>query len=340
MPTVSVIMAVHNGLPYLEEAVGSILGQRLADFEFIVVEDGSTDGSAAWLATQQDSRLRLVSNPQQMGLTRSLNKALENAECKYVARMDADDISHPKRLEAQVAYLQQHPKVDVLGTWARTLGKRPEQTWRYPQADAEIRCELLFHSVLVHSSVMWRRETFERHKLAYGAQITRAQDYELWARAADRVRFANLGQVLVRYRVHPDQVGRVQGEEQQAVAASVRLRQLRALGLQPSREEIELHNEISQWRFPVDEHGLNGLETWLLKVLAANEEKGLFPKRAFQRALAERWWQACRAALGSRLNAWGLYQESELADLDERGFWDLLRLRLKSSLAPRGWYGQ
>ena len=121
MPRVSVIMAVHNGLPYLEEAVDSILNQSLRDLEFIIVEDASTDGSAEWLASLDDPRLRIVGNKWNKGLTYSLNKAIDLAQGEYVARMDSDDVSHRQRLARQTDFLDRHPEVDLLGSWARPL---------------------------------------------------------------------------------------------------------------------------------------------------------------------------------------------------------------------------
>ena len=335
-PKLSVIMSVHNGLPYVEEALASILSQTFTAYELIVVDDASTDGSAEFLAACRDERLRLVTNEHNLGLTKSLNKALDLAQGEYVARMDHDDVSLSSRLTAQVAFLDANPGIDVLGTWARTVGRRPEQTWRYPLADAEIRCELLFNSVLVHSSVMWRRQRFEELGLRYDPAVNRAQDYELWTRAANAVRFANLDQVLVEYRIHPQQVGQTQGEEQAAVAKQVRRRQLEALGLEPSDAELELHNRVSNWLLPDDEAGLRALDVWLLKLVAANEGKSIYPPGVFGRVLAKRWWAACRGAVGDGLDAWQLYRSSPLADLGQQSWAKKASFRLQSWWALRG----
>lgn len=334
-PRVSVVMAVHNGLPYLQPALDSILSQAFTGYELIVVDDASTDGSAKVLANIRDEHLRLITNERNLGLTKSLNKALEIAHGEYIARMDHDDLSLPLRLSQQVEFLDAYPEIDVLGTWARTLGAEPEQTWRYPLYDDEIRSELLFHSVLVHSSVMWRRFTFERHDLRYAPEIARAQDYDLWVRAAPHVRFANLDRVLLHYRIHADQIGAQYGEEQQEVATQVRLRQLLALGLAPNPGELHLHNQISQWQFPADVAGLQAVEAWLLQLRDANRDTGMYPRAAFNVVLERLWWAACTGAMHLGREAWRLYRRSPLVRMARRGLLPRARFFLKSALAPK-----
>jgi glycosyltransferase involved in cell wall biosynthesis len=313
MPKISVLMAVHNGMPYLTDAMESIFSQTFRDFEFIVVDDASSDESAQVVRSVRNRSLRVIRNKRQLGLSRSLNKGLAIARGRYVARMDADDISLPRRLADQYSFLETHLNVDVLGTWTETLGLNSEQVWRYPIDDAEIRAEMLFNSVLVHSSVMLRRSTFIRHGLRYNPNVARAQDYELWARAADRLHFANLGVVLQRYRIHGRQVGKQQFATQQAVADEVRALEIRAIGLKPNQANSRLHNSISQWDFPVSRAGLLNVEQWLLTLSSANKASRTYSIEALASVLERRWWAACRGALNLGRVAWSLYTGSPLA---------------------------
>lgn len=308
MPKVSVIMAVHNGQAHLQAALDSIFQQSFSDFELLVIDDASTDGSAALLAACSDSRLQVFKNPKQLGLAASLNIGLERATGEHIARMDHDDVSLPRRFERQVTYLDMYPDIDVLGTWAVTLGLEKEQTWAYPTADADIRSELIFNPVLVHSSVMLRRESLLRAGLHYDPQVPRAQDYDLWTRAAEDLHFANLPEVLLQYRIHPAQVGNTFGVEQQTVADKIRLTQVQNLGLHPAEDELALHNAISRWQFPVDATGLTALERWFLALRTANRATGAYPAAAFDAVLERRWWAACRANVGLGLAAWYQYR--------------------------------
>ncbi|MEX2160731.1 MAG: glycosyltransferase [Anaerolineales bacterium] len=335
MPKITVLMAVHNGMPYLPEAVDSILRQTFNDFEFLIIDDASTDGSKTFLLSRQDTRIRLVFNRHHLGLSKSLNKGLDLASAKYVARMDHDDISLPDRLGRQKAFLDANPQIAVLGTWARTFGPQRKQIWRYPIRDSEIRSELVFNSPLVHSSVMLRRSTFNRHHLRYDEKVKRAQDYELWTRAAPSVQFANLPYVLLNYRLHAGQVGRIHGSEQQAVADMVRLREIRKLGITISRKELNLHNGAARWGFPSSRAGLQALERWFLKLCAANKGSRYFEMATLDQTLQRRWWAACRSNVGMGLGAWRLYAGSPLAG--GAGHPAAARFWVKALIRELGW---
>lgn len=337
MPKISVIMAIHNGLPYLMQAVESILHQTFTDFEFLIIDDESTDGSWEQLDTNKDPRIQVIRNQKQLGLSASLNLGLDVAKGEYVARMDHDDISLPTRLEEQSAYLDAHSDVDLVGTWAKTLGLPREQTWRYPSHDEDIRSEFIFGSTLVHSSVMLRKTTFERHQLRYDPKIERAQDYEFWTRAAPNVRFANLSNVLLHYRVHPHQVGQIHGSEQKAVADEVRARELSRLGLKPTAEQEKIHNEAGRWAFSASRAGLDELEDWFLTLRSANQRVKYYPLAAFDRVLERRWWVACRVNVALGLIAWKSYTGSPLSGTLGRGLLEKAQFWAKCLLRELGW---
>lgn len=307
-------MPIHNGEPYLVEAIESVLNQSFQEFELIVVDDASTDGSLSRLKTLGDRRIKVLKNARKLGLARSLNKAISYAKGKYIARMDHDDIALRQRFENQVEFLEHHSKIDILGTWAKTFGSS-QQIWKYPTTDAEIKAEMLFNSNLVHSSVMMRASVLNRHRLSYDPKIPRAQDYELWSRVADHVNFANLDQVLMLYRLHPKQVGKQYANSQQAVASRVRLRQLKALGLKPTKAQLDLHNAIGIWDFPKTEKGLLEVERWLQTLLVSNRRVKIYSHLALSQALKKRWLAACRGAVSLGLPIWNLYKKSEFATM-------------------------
>lgn len=336
-PKITVLMAVHNGGLFLRQAVESILGQSFHDFELLIVDDASSDDSARSLVGFKDGRIRLLNNKKQLGLSRSLNKGLEAARGKYVARMDHDDISASFRLKIQYDFMETHPKIDVLGSWAKTIGLGQEQTWRYPEKDEDIRSEFLFNSVLVHGSVMLRRVTFDRHQLRYDTKVTRAQDYELWTRAADKVSFANIPRVLIRYRIHPQQVGRTQAVEQQETADMVRGREIQGMGLRPTAKELKLHNNAAKWVFPKTRAGLQELETWFLKLLAQNRVIYSYKTESLKRSIEHRWWAACRANILLGIEAWNIYRRSSLSTQGQRSAFEKAVFSGKALLRDAGW---
>ena len=202
----TVLMCVHDGEAYLREAVDSILGQTFRDFELLVIDDGSRDGTAAILASYGDPRLRVVRNETNRGLTASLNIGLRLAAGELVARQDADDRSHPSRFEKQVRFLQANPGVAVLGSGYRNMrahGRRPRRTvWPACTTKAGIRWQLLFGTPFAHSSVMFRRSVILGELGGYDERFAASQDFELWSRVSRTHAMSNLPESLVDIRSH------------------------------------------------------------------------------------------------------------------------------------------
>lgn len=206
-PRVSVILPAYKAERFVGEAVDSILGQTLTDFELIVIDDGSTDGTGTILAERAagDPRVRLVSRPNR-GLTPTLNEGLAAARADYVAIMNADDVALPERLERQAAYLDAHPTVAAVGSQTRLIlaDGTAGPAVSLPQAPAEVRAFLTKASPLAHPAVMFRRAAVIAAG-GYRPRIEPAEDYDLWLRLAERHDLANLPQVLLHYRVHGGQ---------------------------------------------------------------------------------------------------------------------------------------
>jgi hypothetical protein len=207
VPVVSVVLPVFNAEPYLNEALASILGQSLTDFELIAINDGSTDESGRILAEHaaRDSRIHLISR-ENRGLSRSLNEGLEAARATYVAIMNADDVALPDRLSKQAAFLDANPSVAAVGGQVRLMladGKDGPAT-RLPQTPAAIRRLLKQTSPFAHPAVMLRRQA----ALAAGGyrpQMQPAEDLDLWLRLAERHDLANLPEIVLHYRLHEGQ---------------------------------------------------------------------------------------------------------------------------------------
>jgi glycosyltransferase involved in cell wall biosynthesis len=211
-PLVSVVLPVRNGAGDLPKAIETILTQTFTDFELIVINDGSTDGTAAVLDAIRDPRLHVV-HQENAGLSRALNRGISLARGRYIARQDHDDWARPTRLEKQVAFMEANPDFALLGTCAEIwIGDEPSgRVHDFPTEDAVLRFELLFHNPFVHSSVMMRKSALE----AVGGYTTDParqppEDYELWSRLARRYKIANLPERLTIYREVPASVSRTE----------------------------------------------------------------------------------------------------------------------------------
>lgn len=196
-------MPVHNGQRFLREAIESILCQTCSDFEFLIINDGSTDNSRDIVLSFDDARIRLVDNPTNIGLTKSLNQGLQLAKSEYITRQDADDISYPTRLEREVQFMDRHPEIILLGTRARAIderGKPKKIELRIPTGLLAIRWFLMFQNAFIHSSVMFRRMVIWEKLGGYDESISRAQDYEMWSRTAREHSVENLPDILLDHR--------------------------------------------------------------------------------------------------------------------------------------------
>lgn len=312
-PNVTVLMPVYNGEKYIREAIDSILNQTFTDFEFLIINDGSTDQSAAIILSCLDSRVRLIQNKANMGLISSLNKGLEVAQGKYIARMDADDISHPQRLEKQVRFLGEHLEVGVCGTWLQIFSNFKKSLWKPPTDYSEIKSQMIFESVIYHPTVMMRASLIKKNKLFYDDDFIHAEDYEFWLRCSRSFPLANIDEVLLYYRVHENQVSKENDCIKKHNADRIRKIQLNEIGLYPSLKQMELHRSISECRFEGLLQYLVSARQWLETIKAANDKAKIYPEPSFSKILGKRWFKLCQASTNLGHVPWKQFWSSPLA---------------------------
>jgi len=199
---VTVAINVYNAMPYLPEAVESILAQTLCDFDLLIINDGSTDGSRDYLETLDDSRIQIVDQENQ-GCSAASNIAIEHCQTEYLARMDADDVAHPERLEMQLAFMEEHPEVGLLGAQTACLGDRSSgRSINLPCSHEAIWQTLNrgFHA-MAHPTLMMRTELI-RQLGGYWSHRLADDDVDMMLRMGEISKLANLDRVLLRYRVH------------------------------------------------------------------------------------------------------------------------------------------
>ncbi len=304
-PIISVIMGVYNAETFLEEAIKSILNQTFRDFEFIIVNDSSTDSSIAIINCFHDDRIRVVNNENNIGLTKSLNKAIRLANGEFIARMDADDISFPDRFQAQVNFLKNNPAVALCGCQVFNTRKPGEG---FPLDHESIKAMALASNPLAHPTVMWRRQVFIDHNLFYNESFRYAQDYELWSRALMMIKAANLPEHLFTYREHPAKIGNAKKDKQGAFAWQVKLSFLEYLHLHPTEKEKELHACIfdaglKSHRTVTD---LKEVESWFRKILKANEDYKIFNREELMKHWAKKIFSKGLYRYNPAIWAWSL----------------------------------
>jgi glycosyltransferase involved in cell wall biosynthesis len=224
-PKVSVLMPMYNARKYLAETVESILGQTFENFELVAIDDGSTDDSAEIIARFTDPRIRLVRNEKNLGIARTLNMGVGICHGEYIARMDADDIAVPSRLEKQCAFLDSHPDVEMVGADILRIdssGKPLAVQYRNPGSWGKLKWHMFLDCCIAHPTVMARRAFFGK---AGAYQSMHAEDFSLWHSAIHkRLRLVNLPEPLLRYRVHSQSISMAKYAQQLESAAEITCR--------------------------------------------------------------------------------------------------------------------
>jgi glycosyltransferase involved in cell wall biosynthesis len=295
-PFVSVLMPVFNGEAFLEEAILGILNQSYKNFEFIILNDGSTDRTAAIINSFKDSRIRPINNTENKGLVEIMNQGLHLANGEYIIRADSDDISLPKRIEKQVNFLQNNSSVGVVCCWLKTLDNKNYIKKSYSEHDL-IAANLLFNTSIPQPGSCFRTSLIRECNIQYDSQFKDgAEDYELWSRLKEITRLACLPEVLVLYRIHKASVSHIKRGEIKKNADQIRLNELKKIDIYPTPEELELHSSLSfksLSRTYSLETFLEKEKNWLQKIKQANLKYLVYSDDALDTVIQNRWFEIC-----------------------------------------------
>ncbi|HLG83150.1 MAG TPA: glycosyltransferase [Bradyrhizobium sp.] len=282
-PEVSVVLSVRNGGADLPKAIGSILAQSFSNFELIAINNGSRDGTRAYLDSISDPRVR-VFHQEDAGLAAALNRGISLARGRYVARQDHDDLADPSRVAKQVDFLDRHPDYALVGTRAEIwVGDKPTGRFHdHPTADAELRFALLFNNYFVHSSVMIRKAALDEVG-PYSTDRARQppEDYELWSRIARRFRVANLSERLTIYREVPTSMSRegVDPFKEKLILISAENLAAAALG---APEPQRVHLDIASLVHGAPEKLSQGADIKAMCAAIAQAGRSIFGERSFK----------------------------------------------------------
>jgi glycosyltransferase involved in cell wall biosynthesis len=280
-------MPVYNGATYLNEAIDSILNQTYNDFEFLIIDDGSTDGSVKIIKSYDDNRIRLVENRNNLGQSETLNKGLSLAKGKYIARMDQDDISMPERLKKQVEFMDECPNIGVCGSWIQYFGKYNYLT-PLELDDDSIKIKLLTNQNLAHPSVMIRKSTLVKYQLNYDPTFTVAMDYDLWVRMFEYCSFANLPEPLLKYRTHKNQKSNISSGTSYSEMIRVLALLLEKMDFRFNRYDLSMHYKIVTGT-SLDSLNKYKVFKYLIRLRSQNRHNEMFNTGAFNRFIRLNW---------------------------------------------------
>lgn len=286
---VTVLMSVHNEKKeYLQTAINSIFAQTYKNIEFLIIDDASDKSCHDDLEEiiRPYPFVKLLVNEKNLGITKSLHNGVKQAQGDYIARMDADDFSLPTRLETQMRFLEENPKIDIVGGAVVSFGaKSMFMSACNGMEDNQIKSELFFTSALCHPAVMIRKSFLQQYNLNYDENVNKGQDYDFWERCSIYGRFAILKEVVLYYRIHDKQITAQNKSQQVKTAETVMRRRLGRIGLEPTAEEFKAHlalKGISRY------DNLAQVEEWAEKLISANAQAGLVDMKTFEKNIRKR----------------------------------------------------
>ncbi|WP_170000229.1 glycosyltransferase [Campylobacter sp. RM9328] len=292
---ISVIMPVYNAEKYLDEAIQSILNQTYKDCEFIIINDGSTDDSLSIIERykKQDERIVLIDR-ENRGIVASLNEGIQIAKGKYIARMDADDISLPTRFEEQLKIMENDKNIVVCGSWVNIFGEnRKDKVFKYFEQDKEIKANLIMSCCFAHPSVIMRKSVFVDNNIWYDENFKNAEDYHLWTQLAKVGKFYNIPRVLLNYRFLETSITRVADKnesQRKEVYTNIFNEALNLINYKRTEEEIELSFIISHKdRIKANKIDLNKLKVYFDKIVQSNNRNNFADSFTLYKMLGNRW---------------------------------------------------
>jgi glycosyltransferase involved in cell wall biosynthesis len=300
-------MAVHNGELYLKEAIESILNQSFSNFELLIVNDCSSDQSENIILSFKDERIELINNQQNLGLTKSLNLMLRRAKGKYIARMDADDISHPDRFQMQLNVLTEKSDVGVCGSWYTRFSETEESVVKTISPSDELSVALLIKNQMGHPTIMMRKSVLDEHSITYNEELITSQDYDLWLRLSAHTKLYNIPKSLLHYRIHANQVVNKKQHIAKQFTHQARMDFLRGQGIQlTTSEDSTLFKSFFNEEMNYDE--LTALKSIYEKIIDSNNSTQLYVNSLLVDAFDKRLKHCIR-------NNWSLFQKPVLKGL-------------------------
>lgn len=331
-PKLSVVMPVYNRENYVSEAIESVLSQTFSDFEFIIIDDKSTDNSVEVIRLFNDERIRLIVNDKNLGRAGSDNKALELIKGNYVAKMDDDDICDCRRFERQIAFLEANPEINVVGTSIQNFGASKYLNV-YPTDPELSKCLTLFGIPMGNATAVFRAALFKENGLSYDSSLRQTEDYDFFARYINALRIASIPEAFYRYRIYPDRSRKSLLEERHQVSDGVRAKLLQQWGIPFTDRELEVHNSIAVSDMKRYNISLQECGNWLEKIISFNSTNAWFDPQALKKVIADRWFYICYFNTGKRFSSWRIYYSHILSKARKTKPAELFKFFIKNLIA-------
>lgn len=321
-PTVTVLMPVYNSALYVSEAINSILKQSYSNFEFLIIDDASTDNSVEIIRKFKDERIRLIRNEKNLRLVGVLNKGIDIAEGKYIVRMDSDDISLPDRLKKQVDFMNANCEIGMSGGWMRNFGESKNLNI-YPLSYDEIKATILFKNPFSHPTMIMRKDVLDRYNLRYNIDYAYVEDYELWLRSFEKIKMANIPEVLLLYRIGNNNISRIHNDIQNKLSKELYRKNLQKIGIVDNDVLDVLTNKKGVDSFDLLSKLYDNLERLI-------KENSVYNKKVYNDCIQEIWNIICYKSSSLGLSAFTEYYKFKLGKNKRFEYLKEVRFFLKS----------
>lgn len=328
-PEVSILMPVYNGEKFLRESIESIINQDFMNFEFLIINDGSIDSSEEIIKSFSDNRIIYVNNIENQGIVKTLNRGLKMAKGKYIARMDADDVSLTNRISEQYNFMEQYPEVMLCGTYAQAINSEGiKGRYILPQTEYEIiKIAQLFNNSFVHPTVMFRSELVK--EFTYCLKHQYAEDYFLFTQVAHKYSVRNINEVLLYYREHDKNTSSIQLLKVRNSEKLVIEYQLEKVLTNVNEDVVKTQRSFVS-NSTLEEYSLKEIEEHLNRIKLDNQETGIYNQAILNQFLHVKWFNLILNSKG-RNNYLLLFLRSNLLSFNDLTFKQVRKL-LKRNL--------
>ncbi|MDD3876099.1 MAG: glycosyltransferase family 2 protein [Bacteroidales bacterium] len=313
-PLVTVLMPVYNTEKYIAEAIDSVLNQTFRDFEFLIIDDGSTDDSVKIIESYNDKRIRLVRNDKNIKLIATLNKGIDLALGKYICRVDADDICMPTRLEKQVRFMEHNPDFVACSSGVEIFYENSNKRFNilYEEYTDEIRIKTIYQNHFVHPSSFIRKEFIINRGLRFSSEFIHTEDYFFFVKLSELGQLHNIKESLVKVRKHMTNVSVLNSDIQDRNSINVIKYQLNRIGICPVDIDFDLYFRFfySSFDFTTDE--IEKIENLVIDIIKSNNASEYLPTEKLNTFICDKWYHLC---VNSTRYGWWAYKRYKYSPL-------------------------
>jgi len=312
-PELSIVMPFYNTEKYIGDAMQSLLAQTYDNFELIMVDDASTDGSAEVVKSFNDGRIKLLKNEINRGIVFSRNQGMKAAVGRFIAPFDSDDLARTDKFEKQIRFLKSNPDFGMVGSWARLIdedGNLLEKTWKLTQSPARIPAFLLFKNLFVQSAVVMKREAVPEKFYEDGFDLV--EDYKMWIDISRTKKTCNYPDYLMFYRVHQNSATNKTGNRLLAQDARIYKYLFKALEIDLDERMTNLLLLLKNDQIIGEERVLHEMEDFFGLILSQNQKLNIYSQTELVKVVFDRWLKACYKSRQMRFGMLKIFLNSRL----------------------------